>query len=135
MFEDAEVSRPDIERMIDSNEVGVQGVVNDEPASRGSPFRFRGSGERVSLAGMVYPLDQGEVVLRSAANGLGYSQVNATILPRAPFLEDLAVQCPVTCGREQTGFSVPSPTQTKTKTTSSSGSLPLERLLHHWNGF
>jgi len=47
--------------MFHSNEVGVQGVVNDESASGGSPFRFRGSGERVSLAGM-YPLDQGGVV-------------------------------------------------------------------------
>ena len=32
LFMDAEV-RPDIERMIDSNEVGVRGAVNDEPAN------------------------------------------------------------------------------------------------------
>jgi len=31
--------------MVDSNQVGVQGVVNDEPASGGSPFRFCGSVE------------------------------------------------------------------------------------------
>ena len=39
MFEDAEVSRPDIEKMIDLKEVGVQGVVNDDPAS-GVAFSF-----------------------------------------------------------------------------------------------
>ena len=62
MCEDAEVSRPDMERMIDSNEVGVQGEVNDKPASEGVAFRFSGTGERASLAGMgVYPLDQGGV--------------------------------------------------------------------------
>ena len=56
---DAEV-RSDIERVIGLNEVGVQGVVNDEPASGGSTFRLRGSGERVSLAGMgVYPRRSG----------------------------------------------------------------------------
>ena len=60
--------------MIDSNQVGVQGVVYDEPI-----FRFRGSGEWLSLAGMgVYPLYQGAVVSGSVANGLGYSQVNVT---------------------------------------------------------
>jgi hypothetical protein len=95
-FEDAEVSRPDFERMIDSNQVGVQGVVNDEPASGGSPLRFRGSGERVSLIRMgVYRLNQGAVVSRSVANGLGCSQVNVTTLPPLP----LAVL--VTCRVEQ----------------------------------
>jgi len=47
VFKDAEVSRPDVERMIDSDQVGVQGVVNDE---------------QVSLAGMgpgVYPPARG----------------------------------------------------------------------------
>ena len=75
VFKDAEVSRPDIERMIGSNQVGVQGVVNDE---------------RVSLpAGMspaVYPPDQGAGV---SANGLGYSQGNVTTThPPLPFPED-----------------------------------------------
>ena len=36
---DAEV-RPDTERMVDSNEVGVQGVVNDEPANGDRLFVF-----------------------------------------------------------------------------------------------
>ena len=37
----------------------------------GRLFRLRGSEERVSLAAIgVYPLDQGAVVSRSAANGL-----------------------------------------------------------------
>jgi hypothetical protein len=48
----------------------------------GSPFRFRGSGEWVSLARMgVYPLDQGAVVTHGAANGLGHPQVNIATLP------------------------------------------------------
>ena len=72
LFEDAEVSRPDIDRMIDSKEVGVQGVVDDEPTSGGSPFRFHSSGKRASLASMgVYPLDQGGVGRAVRRMGLG----------------------------------------------------------------
>ena len=85
VFKDAEVSRPDIERMIDSNQVGVQGAVNDEPANGAVPFR--GSGERVSLAGLdpgVYPPDQG---VGMSANGLRYSHVTTTH-PPLPFPED-----------------------------------------------
>ena len=55
VFKDAEVSRPDIERMIGSNQVGVQGVVNDE---------------RVSLAGLspgVYRSEEHTSELQSPA--------------------------------------------------------------------
>lgn len=51
LFEDAEVSRPDIERMVGSKEVCAQCVVNDEPPSWGSRLRFRGSGERAFFFG------------------------------------------------------------------------------------
>ena len=39
MFEDGEV-RPDIERMFSLSAVGVQGVVDDEPANGGCLFVF-----------------------------------------------------------------------------------------------
>ena len=75
VFEDAEVSRPDIERTIESNQVGVQGVVTDERLSL-----------PVDMGSGVYPPDRGAGV--SANSRLGYSQMKDTPLLPLPFPED-----------------------------------------------
>ena len=84
------------------------GVVNDEPASGGSLFRLRGSGERVSLADMgVYPLDQGAVVSRNSANELGHPQVatpapdfGSALLSRSRHISNLITRRNGFCKRE-----------------------------------